>query len=84
MNVMNVPEDIGIKKIKTFYLDLSEVLKNSDGDIILDLANVKDVDLSFPQVLIAANKYMKQKGRIIKLQSVCANVKERLKLAGIK
>ncbi len=83
MNIFEVPEDIGVKKIKSFYNELHDTLNNIDEDIILDLRNVRTIDLSFIQVLITAGRFMKKKGKTMKLQSVSHTVRDQLKLAGL-
>ncbi len=83
MEIVEVPEDISVKKIKSFHHELYDTLNNIDEGIILDLKNVRTIDLSFIQVLITAGRFMKQKGKIMKLQSVSQKVRDQLKLAGL-
>ncbi|MCP4725036.1 MAG: STAS domain-containing protein [bacterium] len=83
MSVIQVSEDIGIKNIKKFYSELSETAKD-EKEIVIDLANVKRIDLSFIQVLMNISKQLKGNEQKILLQSVSEKVREQLKLGGIK
>ncbi len=83
MSVIQVSEDIGIKNIKKFYSELFETAKD-ENEIIIDLANVKRIDLSFIQVLMNISKQLKNNEQKILLQSVSEKVREQLKLGGIK
>lgn len=79
--VIEIPEDIGVKNIKNFYLQLKEILKK-ESEIILDLKKVKRIDLSFVQVIMSANRESLKNGKKIKLKSVSKNIKKQLFLSG--
>ncbi|MBN2039830.1 MAG: STAS domain-containing protein [Spirochaetes bacterium] len=78
---IEVNENIGVKTVKKFYLELKELLKK-EAEIILDLQNVKRLDLSVVQVLIAANRECMKNNKSIKLKSVSKDIKRQLYLAG--
>lgn len=79
--VIEIHEDIGVKNIKNFYLQLKEKLKK-ESEIILDLKKVKRIDLSFVQVIMSANRESLKNGKKIKLKSVSKNIKKQLFLSG--
>ena len=79
--VIEIPEDIGVKKIKNFYFQLKEILKK-ESEIILDFKKVNRVDLSFIQVIMSANRESLKNGKKIKLKSVSKNIKKQLFLSG--
>ena len=79
--VVELNEDIGIKTIKEFYLQLKELLKK-ETEIVLDFKKVKRLDLSVVQVLIAANRESVKNKKHIKLKSVSKHVKRQLYLSG--
>ena len=58
--VITIEEDIGIKKINGFYQELKEIIKK-ESEIIFDFKDVNRIDLSFAQVMIAADKELKKK-----------------------
>ena len=43
MGTIELPEDIGIKSIKKFYIDLLEMLRREDG-LTLDFSRVKSIE----------------------------------------
>ena len=75
---------MGIKKIKSFHEELIEALGTTEGDVTLDMKNIDSIDLSFIQVIITAGRFMRQKGKLMKLQSVSQKVRDQLKLAGLR
>lgn len=79
--IIELDENIGIKTIKKFHLDLKELLKK-ETEIILDFKNVKRLDLSVVQVLIAANRKYAKNNKNIKLKSVSKDIKRQLYLSG--
>jgi anti-anti-sigma factor len=79
--IIELDENIGIKTIKNFYLQLKEIL-DSESEIILDFKNVKRIDLSLVQVIISANREVKKKGNKIILKSVSKELRKQLYLAG--
>ena len=68
MKKIEVPEDMGIKKIKEFYTDLGDVIEE-DNDIEIDLSNLESLDLSLIQVILAAVFEQKRRGKKLKIQS---------------
>lgn len=84
MNILEVPEDIGIKNIKKFHSELGGLISNESEKIILDFSNVKRVDLSLVQILLALGQKFNGKEDKIILRSTSEGVKKQLKLAGIE
>ncbi len=81
MIVLN--EDISIKYAAQFYQDI----KNELGDeekVILDFSNVKRIDLSIAQIIVAAGREAKDIGKSVKLKSVSDTVKHQLQICGLK
>jgi anti-anti-sigma regulatory factor len=79
--MFELPENLSVKNIKDFYVRLGNGIRN-ESEIILDFTNVRRVDLSVVQVLMAANRDFAKKGKQIKLKSVSENIKNQLHLAG--
>jgi anti-anti-sigma regulatory factor len=79
--VIELSENIGVKNIKIFYSELMDLMKK-DSEIVLDFGKVKRVDLSFVQVVMAANREYSKKGKQIKLRSVSNNIKKQLYMSG--
>jgi anti-anti-sigma factor len=74
-------EDAGIKNIKKLYSKLKKVLK-SESEIILDLKNLRRMDLSLAQLLIAANREARKKGKKMMLRTVSEDIKKQLYISG--
>lgn len=79
--LIELNEDTGIKNIKKLYLKLKKVLKN-ESEIILDLKNLRRMDLSLAQLLIAANRESHNKGKKMMLKSVSEDIKKQLYISG--
>ncbi len=79
--IIELKEDIGIKTIKEFYLQLKDVL-DKESEIILDFKKVKRIDLALVQVIISANREIKKKGHRIVLKSVSKDLRKQLYIAG--
>ena len=79
--VIELDEDIGVKKIKAFYLELKRKINEEPG-IVLDFKKVKRIDLSLAQVIHAAKKELMKNGKKFMLKSVSDEIKKQLYLAG--
>lgn len=87
MKLIQLSEDIGIKKIMRFYLELKDIIfnedeKETDSGVVLDFSNVKRVDLSLIQVIMAADKELRSQGKRIILKSVCEDIEKQFCLIG--
>jgi anti-anti-sigma regulatory factor len=79
--VIEMPENIGIKNIKTFYSGIKELL-NKEAEIILDFNKVNRIDLSLAQVIMAANREFAKTGKKIVLKSVSKYIRKQLFMSG--
>ncbi len=77
----SVPEDVGIKNIRSFYDKIKEMMKGTDG-IVLDFSGVRSVHLSVTMVVMAALREAKRTGRIIKLKNLKEDVRRQFFLSG--
>ena len=82
METITLSENIGIKNIKEFHLQLLEILRR-EGSLILDFSRVKSIDLSLAQVLMASRRFFKSNRKKLKLKNVCAVVRKQLQLTGL-
>lgn len=82
MASIELDENAGVKVIKKFYTDLSDMLAKEDT-IVLDFSRVKRIDLSVAQVIIAANRVAKDKNTLIKLKGISEEVGRQLELTGL-
>ena len=80
---MKVEGEISVKNIRDFYNHLTNEINNS-GEIIIDLSNVKRIDLAAAQVIIAAGRKARDLKKIIRLTGVNPQLKKLLALSGIK
>jgi anti-anti-sigma factor len=79
--IIELREDIGVKNIKEFYLQLKKIVKK-EPEIILDLNKVRRIDLSLSQLIMAANRELRKRGKKIILTSVSENIKKQLFISG--
>ena len=77
--IIKLEEDIGVKKISKFYLELKEIMKK-ENEIILDFNDVKKIDLSVAQVIIAADRELQKRDSNIGLKSASKQVQQQLRL----
>ncbi len=80
--VIELSEDIGVKNIKNFYSNLLDIMK-SESEIVLDFSKVRRIDLSFAQVIMAANRESNKSGKKIMLKSVSDKIRKQLYISGL-
>jgi anti-anti-sigma regulatory factor len=76
-------ENLTIKNSKKFYDDFAEEFKKGD-EIVMDFSQVKRIDLSIVQIIVAAGRKARQEGKTIKLKSVLPEVKDQMMFCGLK
>ncbi|MDY6935465.1 MAG: STAS domain-containing protein [Spirochaetota bacterium] len=82
MRVIELSEEIGIKRIREFYSQLSDVL-SKESEITLDFSRVVRVDLSVVQVIMAALRESRKSEKKIMLKSLSRDVKKQFQLSGM-
>jgi len=80
---MKVESEINVKSIRKFYSDLKVEIE-SNREIIIDLTEVKRIDLSGAQMIIAAGKKARELKKIVRLTGVKTEVKKLLGFSGVK
>lgn len=81
---MIIEEDVlGIKQVKGFYNRLKEEFRTGP-EIIVDFRNVRRIDLSVVQVLVALNRNARNEGKTVKLKSISEDVRSQMNLCGLK
>jgi len=80
---MKVESEINVKSIRKFYSDLKVEIE-SNREIIIDLTEVKRIDLSGAQMIIAAGKKARELKKVVRLTGVNPQLKKLLVLSGIK
>lgn len=76
-------EDVGIKQIKNLYELLTKELE-APGELVIDFSNVRRIDLSVAQLIIAAGRESAAKEKPVKLKAIPDDVKYQLQLCGLK
>lgn len=76
-------ENLGVKNISSFYKSLKEEYMGND-EIVIDFKNVKRIDLSVVQVVVAAGRSGGKEGKQVKLKSLSDDVKNQIMLCGMK
>jgi anti-anti-sigma regulatory factor len=79
--VIQLREDLGIRNIKDFFSQLKTAMSD-EADLILDFSNLRRLDLSVVQVIMAANRELLKKGKKIILKSASKDVKKQLFISG--
>lgn len=81
--MLQIEENISVKNIKTVYNKLKDEFEKSD-EVMLDFANVKRVDLSVIQLIIAAGRFARENNKTLRLRSVSEYLKEQMHICGVK
>lgn len=79
---MKIEGDINIKNINVFYSAIQQEFAGS-GDVVIDLSEVKRIDLAAAQVIIAAGRRGKELKRQIKLKGLSPDLKRLFSISGI-
>jgi MFS superfamily sulfate permease-like transporter len=66
--IFSFPSVLSIRNISDIHANISEFLKNSD-DIVLDVPENAEADLSFVQLIEAVRRHAKNNGKAISLAS---------------
>ena len=82
MRVIELSEEIGIKRIMELYSQLSDVL-SKESEITLDFSRVVRVDLSVVQVIMAALRESRKSEKKIMLKSLSKDVRKQFQLSGM-
>ena len=75
--------NLGIKQSKKFHQMLNHEMDEYD-EVIIDFSKVKRIDLSIVQVITAAGRDARKRGKVIMLKSASDDVKRQLKICGLK
>ncbi len=84
---MQIEEEVlNVKSAASFYSKIKDMIDSEEenGDVIIDLSRVVRVDLSIIQIIIAASREARKRGKMLKLKAVSAPVKEQMNLCGLK
>ncbi|PKL18290.1 MAG: hypothetical protein CVV49_06810 [Spirochaetae bacterium HGW-Spirochaetae-5] len=80
---MKVDKEVNVKNVNTFYFALREEVENS-GQVVLDFSDSMRIDSSAAQVILSAEKKLKDLDKSIRFVGVSPELRKLLKLAGIK
>jgi len=80
---MKVDKEVSVKNINSFYFSLREEVENN-SQIVLDFSDLARIDSSAAQVILAASEKVKELNKSIRFVGVSPELKNLLKLAGIK
>ena len=75
--------DISIKNIGDFYNELKNEISRS-GEVLIDLSDVKRIDLAAAQLIIAAGKEARELKKVVRLTGVSPEMKKLLGYSGIR
>ncbi len=80
---MKVDKEVSVKNVNSFYFALREEVENS-SQVVLDFSDSVRIDSSAAQVILSAEKKVKDLDKSIRLVGVSPELRKLLKLAGIK
>jgi anti-anti-sigma regulatory factor len=80
---MVLEADLSIKTVKTFYESLQKELQENDR-VNLDFSRVHRIDLSIIQVIIAAGREARDRGKVLRMKSVPEEIRNQMHICGLK
>jgi anti-anti-sigma regulatory factor len=80
---MKIAKEVNVKNVNNFYFALREEVENS-SQVVLDFSDSVRVDSSVAQVILSAEKKIKDLDKSIRFVGVSPELRKLLKLAGIK
>lgn len=75
-------ESFGVKHAGRFFSELKDEYENNK-EVTIDFSNVKRIDLSIVQIIIAAGRSAKRDGKRIRIKSLSEYVKKQMKICGL-
>ena len=75
-------ESFGVKHAGNFLSELKDEYENNK-EVTIDFSNVKRIDLSIVQIIIAAGRSAKRDGKRIRIKSLSEDVKKQMKICGL-
>jgi len=79
----NLPQELNVKNVKELHEALKEAI-SSEPKVILDFSNIRRLDLSAVQVIMAAGKEAAAKSKVLKIKSISDNLLKQLNICGIE
>ncbi|OHD70541.1 MAG: hypothetical protein A2W19_09045 [Spirochaetes bacterium RBG_16_49_21] len=83
MKIIKFPRDFGIKKAGKFYNAAIKVM-DKGPNCVLDFSQVRHIDLSAAQVVLALERECERKGGRLELRNTDESAARLLRLAGLK
>ncbi len=80
---MKFEKDITVKNIKKIYDEIVKEFEKND-ELIIDLTDVKRIDLSFAQLILAVGKKARELKKVIRVKGVSSELKLLFRLSGLK
>jgi anti-anti-sigma regulatory factor len=80
---MVLEADLSIKTVKTFYESLQKEFQENDR-VNLDFSRVHRIDLSIIQVIIAAGREARDRGKVLRMKSVPEEIRNQMHICGLK
>jgi anti-anti-sigma regulatory factor len=83
MNMIKLPEDLGIKKVREF-INTERTKMDSGPDCVIDFSEVRRIDLSAAQVILALRRECVRKGGNFEIRNANDVTARLLECVGIK
>jgi anti-anti-sigma factor len=80
---MKVDKEVSVKNINNFYFALRKEVENNK-QIVLDFSDSVRIDSSAAQVILAAEKKVKELDKTMRFVGVSPELEKLIRLAGIK
>ncbi len=81
--MIELMENAGVKNVRALYEKIAGELGQGD-EVLLDFSRVARLDLSLVQLVVAAARYARERGKTIRLRAVSDRIREQLDICGVK
>ena len=82
MKTIEIPGDVDLNNIRSFYTDLSESI-TENNEVILDFKNLDRIDAALLQVVVSGQQFARFENKIIKIKNISDEIKRQLKISGL-
>jgi anti-sigma B factor antagonist len=81
--VLDILGEFDLSEVETFHLCVDAIIASFNGAVVLDLAGVSFIDSSALSAILAAQRWLTDECRELRLQNLSAPVKRILEVTGL-
>jgi anti-anti-sigma factor len=82
MVLITVPGNVSVHNVKEFQQIVRDAMQ-LEGTIVLDFHDVKRIDLSVMQILIALSRECRKKKKGLRIRAASKEIKNQIRISGI-